>query len=191
MDLAEQFHYDPTTGTITRLSTGVTTGELHYDYRKGVKHIKCVRVITTTKKYSAHRLAWFLMTGAWPTKAIDHIDGDPTNNKWENLREVTHQENLHNLVHLRRNNTSGFPGVNWDIMGRKFRAQIGYGFTKYYLGLYQTAEHAAHVVYAVKCFLHPTAPRRPPNTNLPPDVVAAVEAAALERFFLDNPTLAK
>jgi hypothetical protein len=191
MDLNLEFAYTPATGTITRYSTGVITGELHYDYRKGVKRIKCVRVTTTTKKYSAHRLAWFLMTGAWPTKPIDHIDGDPTNNKWENLREVTVQENNHNLTKLSRLNTTGFTGVVWDEKLTQFRAQIRCGNKTYYLGLHPTAEHAAHAVYAVKCHIHPTAPRRPPATSLPSETAAIIEATALERFLLRNPTLTK
>ncbi len=190
-DLVAQFHYNPDTGVITRRSTGHTNWAVHYDNRVKPKRAKYLRVTTTTKNYAAHRLAWFLMTGAWPTKPIDHIDGDTTNNKWENLREVTSQENSHNLAKLNRTNTTGFAGVNWDEHHQQFRAQIRCGYTKYYIGLYPTAEHAAHAAYAVKCHLHPTAPRRPPTTALPPEVAGLTEATALARFLLRNPSLAK
>lgn len=41
---------------------------------------------------------WKIMTGEWPRPGymIDHIDGDPTNNTWENYREVTPTQNAIN-----------------------------------------------------------------------------------------------
>jgi hypothetical protein len=34
-------------------------------------------------------LAWLYMTGAWPDGEIEHIDGDPLNDRWSNLRLKT------------------------------------------------------------------------------------------------------
>jgi hypothetical protein len=57
------------------------------------------RVITIDGvNYPAHRLAWLYVTGRWPHPEIDHIDGDRTNNRFANLREVTHSENMRNPV---------------------------------------------------------------------------------------------
>lgn len=56
-------------------------------------------------QYNAARLAWFYMTGRWPTE-IDHIDRNPSNDKWLNLREVTHKENFAN-TNLRNNKNTG------------------------------------------------------------------------------------
>ena len=47
------------------------------------------------KKVQAHRLAWFLTYGYWP-RVIDHINRVRTDNRIENLREVTHKENQRN-----------------------------------------------------------------------------------------------
>jgi hypothetical protein len=58
----------------------------------------------------AHR-AIFLMHHGYLPHEIDHIDGNPLNNRIENLREVTKSENLSNTK-IYRNNTSGTKGVS-------------------------------------------------------------------------------
>jgi len=42
------------------------------------------------------RLCWLVHTGDWPKYTIDHIDRDPLNNKWDNLRDVTQKVNNSN-----------------------------------------------------------------------------------------------
>ena len=46
--------------------------------------------------HHAHRLAYALGTGAWPKQIIDHINRDPSDNRLENLRDVSQSENLKN-----------------------------------------------------------------------------------------------
>lgn len=60
--------------------------------------------------YKNHRLIWLWHFGEWPSKGIDHIDGDPLNNNIGNLRNVTHKENGRNSKRG-SNNTSGVSGV--------------------------------------------------------------------------------
>ena len=72
--------------------------------------------------YLAHRLAWLYMTGEWPEQ-IDHINHDRDDNKWRNLREATSLENNKNSS-INKNNTSGFTGVYWSKLERKWKAQI-------------------------------------------------------------------
>lgn len=44
----------------------------------------------------AHRLAWLLHYGKWPTFELDHINGNPTDNRIVNLRDVPHAANQRN-----------------------------------------------------------------------------------------------
>ena len=87
--------------------------------------------------YRAHRVAWLLHTGEVPgDMQIDHIDGDPTNNRISNLRLVTHRENgINQRKH--KNNTSGVMGLYWHKKAGKWAVQISeFGKIKY-LGLFE------------------------------------------------------
>lgn len=92
------------------------------------------------KKYRAHRLAWMYMTGEWPEHEIDHRDGIPWHNQWGNLREATRSDNCANSD--RALGESGFRGVKFDPSTRTWRARIGHGYRRQYLGAYSTAEEA-------------------------------------------------
>lgn len=71
----------------------------------------------------AHRAAWAIYHGEWPTHRIDHIDGNPGNNRIENLRDVTQAENMRNISR-RSDNTSGATGVYWRKQRMKWGAYI-------------------------------------------------------------------
>lgn len=70
----------------------------------------------------AHRVIWKLMTGSDPIQ-VDHIDGDRSNNRWTNLRNVTASENRRNTAR-RSDNTSGVVGVFWNKQTKKWSANI-------------------------------------------------------------------
>ena len=50
-------------------------------------------ILIDKKDYLAHRLAWLWYYGRWPEDQIDHINHNPDDNRIENLREVSNQEN--------------------------------------------------------------------------------------------------
>jgi len=101
------------------------------------------RVISINyRRYRAHRLAWMYVTSGWPVAEIDHIDCNPGNNRFNNLREATHAENIHNS-RKRSNNTSGVKGVYWDKCNRKWCVQIRNRGTQKHIGLFDTIESAA------------------------------------------------
>nr|WP_175479900.1 HNH endonuclease signature motif containing protein [Paracoccus homiensis] len=71
----------------------------------------------------AHRVAWAVIHGRWPNGEIDHINGDRSDNRLANLREVTKRENHRNMA-IRSDNTSGVTGVYWAREKGKWAAYI-------------------------------------------------------------------
>lgn len=72
---------------------------------------------------------------------IDHINGKPNDNRIENLRVVTHEENMKN-VKLPSNNTSGHKGVYYNKLERKWKAMIRKNKKQIHLGTFDTKEEA-------------------------------------------------
>jgi hypothetical protein len=75
---------------------------------------------------------------------IDHVNGDPADNRLENLRLATHQQNLCNK--RRGRNNSGLKGVYLRPNG-KFTASVAFNQRSFYLGCFDTAGEA-HAAYA-------------------------------------------
>lgn len=119
--LNARFAYDPETGVIVHkvnrnsVLAGQVAGNLEAN--------GYVRVKVRGHKVLAHRLAVLLMTGAWPTGEIDHVNRDKSDNRWVNLREASSSANNHNRS-LFRNNTSGAKGVQWRRQLGKWQAII-------------------------------------------------------------------
>jgi phage-related protein len=73
---------------------------------------------------------------------VDHRDGDGLNNQRSNLRVCTHQQNMHNTK-LRKTNSSGYRGVYWNKMSRKWQAYIRHDGQQQYLGVFVDIKDAA------------------------------------------------
>jgi hypothetical protein len=110
------------------------------------------RIKIKGRHYRSHHLAWFYMTGKWCSAMIDHCDGNPSNNRWANLRRATASQNCANR-RVHRNNKCGFKGVVWSHIGR-WRATVYKNGRKHHLGSFATPEdaHAAYVTAARKLF---------------------------------------
>ena len=79
----------------------------------------CIRLKGQHLPIRLHRLVWVLVYGRFPTQ-IDHINGVETDNRIENLREVSAKENADNRVWAwKPNSRTGLPGVYKD--GSDFR----------------------------------------------------------------------
>lgn len=91
----------------------------------------------------AHRVVWAIVNGEWPNGSIDHINGDPRDNRIENLRVATAVDQNRNQ-RLQSNNKSGCVGVYWSKAARKWAAQIGDSGKMVYLGLFDRKEDAVN-----------------------------------------------
>lgn len=140
-------HADPETGVFTRLVTTsprAKAGDVAGSISNGYVWIRVDRC-----RYSAHRLMWLYVTGAWPVAEIDHINGVRSDNRFANLREATSSQNKANIGRL-PSNTSGFKGVHWHRRDRWWQARIAIDGHRMSLGYYRTPAqaHAAYVAAA-------------------------------------------
>ena len=137
MDLGDIITYDPTTGLFKWIdiegSHNCRKMRGWFDPNQNGGGYR--RIMVNGKKYYAHRLAVRLMTGSFPEKEVDHIDRNPSNNKWCNLRCC--DRTVNNL------NTRG-KGVS--KVGSKYRAYVTYNNKKHHLGYFNDKEEALQVV---------------------------------------------
>ncbi len=118
--LKQWIHYNPDTGVFTRLKVlspkrqALVGKPMLNRPKRGY-----VRIQIEGRTYPAHRLAWLYITGAWPKDTIDHINREPFDNRWCNLREATLIQQLGNIpvpdhkTHGRHGKKSGVRGVYW------------------------------------------------------------------------------
>jgi hypothetical protein len=147
--LKKLVRYDPDTGVFTKLTRrgrggyGAVMGQTDREGR--------VAICVAYKTYYAHRLAWFYMTGLWPVGCIDHIDGDPGNNRFANLRDVPSAMNSQNRKAANANRLYDLPlGVYPAKGGKTFEAQACINRVKYRLGRFPTPELASEAYIAFR-----------------------------------------
>ena len=128
--------YDPETGVFTwkvstsrRVKAGSPDGGGY------------LRISVQSRRYLAHRLAWFYVYGTWPEDQLDHINRNRSDNRIANLRDVSHKQN-HQNAGKRSDNTSGHPGVSWHKRDSKWQAQIKHSYKRIHLGYFKTMEEA-------------------------------------------------
>lgn len=90
--------------------------------------------------YQSHRLAWIYSYGEEP-KCIDHINGNPLDNRLLNLRNVTQKTNARNQK-MNKTNSSGFAGVSWCKNKKKWMAQIKVNQKTKFLGYFANISDA-------------------------------------------------
>jgi hypothetical protein len=100
------------------------------------------------KTYRLHKLIWLYQTGHYPNRLefIDHIDHDPENNTWINLRLITPSESQKNHSKQKRNN-SDYTGVliRKGPKGSTYRVQVS--------STYKTLEEAIAIRDQVRAVL--------------------------------------
>lgn len=88
------------------------------------------------KLYRFHRLAWLWFYGEWPVHPIDHINGDPADNRIDNLRLATPLENMRNMKKSKAN-LSGHVGVSWKPSAKLWQARIKVKHKSIHLGYFK------------------------------------------------------
>ena len=145
------------------------TGRLFWKKKRGNKHTGQtagsvdthghVRIELFGKTIGAHRAAWIVATGHNPLGVVDHINGDPADNRIVNLREATMSENLHNQRRAHKHNKTGILGVQWRPSKNKFRARIVVSGKEIHLGHFDRVEDAQKAYLDAKAKLHDFAPK--------------------------------
>lgn len=102
--------------------------------------------------YKLHRLVWLWHHGEFPSAHIDHINGNPSDNRIENLRAATSGENAQNQRKARTTNTLGVQGV--CKVGNRYRAAVHKDYKKHHLGYFDTPEEAHSAYLDAKRHLH-------------------------------------
>lgn len=143
-ELKELLHYDEATGIFTRLKAlsrkckvgervGSVTGDGYLNAR------------LNRAPYMLHRLAWLYVYGSFPKKLIDHINGNPADNRICNLREATNSENLKNSK-LPITSTSGVKGVYWKEKYQYWEVYCRIDGKTKYGGSFKTLQEASVAV---------------------------------------------
>lgn len=139
--LRELVIYDPETGVFTtRLGSHQRPAGAVIGISNGQGRLL---LFLDGRKYYAHRMAW-LYTHGWCPTIIDHADGDPLNNRLENLRQASRSQNRANSG---ANRGRTLPkGVYRS--GSRFQAQVRVRGRLIALGSFSTATEASSAYQA-------------------------------------------
>lgn len=143
-DFKKYVSYNPDTGTFTRIA--VLNDNPSHQWRVGdtvgnQSSNGYIEVSVGDIKFQAHKLAWYFVHGVYPDFYLDHVNGDKTDNRIENLRESSPLINMRNRG-KNKNNSTGFNGVYVAASGR-FRARIKINGKLINIGTFDTAEEAS------------------------------------------------
>ena len=169
-DIRDYLAYNPETGDFhwikprtNRVKVGDKAGYMRPD---GYCLHRCMG-----KCYYAHRLAWWFVHGEMPPAEIDHINGNPSDNRIANLRLATHAEN-HKNRRAEVGGSSRYKGVSLFARTGRWKAEVvGNGQSKY-LGYFDTELQAAKAYDLAAFALHGSFARL--NFHSPPDPLAGM-----------------
>lgn len=141
--LASLVSYDPATGEMRWAKTISYCGKARIGALVGGPNRGAQYVGYAGKTYGVHQLAWFIVTGQKPERGlvIDHINGDPFDNRFANLRRCTQAENSRNAVAKKK--ALPFKGVHFYKRDRKWAAGIMLNRQRKHLGYFASAYEAA------------------------------------------------
>lgn len=136
---------------------GFTGRKAGYRWTSKESRTAYIHITVDKVEIKAHRAAWAIFYGEWPSGDIDHINGNGTDNRIKNLRIAICSQNQAN-VRTRLDNTSGIKGVSWHSRAGKWAAAIQKtenGVTKRYnLGYFSSINEAAEALRLKREHLH-------------------------------------
>lgn len=144
-DIFDLLSYDPLSGTVTwkvNRAGGVKAGDVA-GWNNGNRGYR--RISIRENRAYAHHVAWLFITGEWPEDEIDHENGNPADNRAENLRPASRTENNRN-TRARKHNRVGLKGVRETPQPGVWSARIRLYGREIYLGRYRSP-HEAHQAY--------------------------------------------
>lgn len=124
--------------------TGTLAGSIH---KTGYRHITLFNRIE-----KAHRLIFMLHHGYVPNE-IDHINGDRSDNRIENLRETTRSQNQYNKG-MCKSNTSGHRGVSWHRKSNAWQVRVDVAGKRHMIGYFKDLDAAAAAAKEARERLH-------------------------------------
>jgi len=138
-NIRQYLKYNPDDGTFVWIKA---RSKIRVGTQAGSNHPEGYRVIRFDgKPYLAHRLAFYFMTGALPKLEVDHINGNRSDNRWLNLREVTRRQNQFNR---RQRGKVPYKGDCFDKSRGKYLASMSINGNFKNLGRFGTPEEAHH-----------------------------------------------
>lgn len=143
-----------------------STGYLHYRQNRGIKKAGDIAGgknggrgggywtihISGFGSIKAHRIIWCFVEGYFPEQEIDHINGNPLDNRWCNLRLVSKVCNLRNS-RVYTTNSSGVKGVTWSNLENQWCSRIQSNGKSYFLGWFSDFTEAVCHRYAAEQML--------------------------------------
>jgi hypothetical protein len=146
--IKELFYYDDGNLYWKIAKQGVAVGR---KVGNGIKN-KYLQVMVNRKGYLVHRLIATLHYGDFEG-LVDHIDGDTRNNKIENLRIVTMEQNLWNAKRS-KTNTTGIKGVSYIVSKQKYQATICIKGKNKNIGYFSSLTEAEQAIKKARQKLH-------------------------------------
>ena len=134
------------TPTGPRVKKGAIAGGMKND---GYRYITL-----RNKAYPAHRLIYLYWNGHMPF-FVDHINGIKEDNKIDNLRAATRNQNGQNIP-LKKNNSSGVKNVSWEKQSERWQVQLTINGKPRHFGCYKDLELASLIAYEAREKFHGT-----------------------------------
>ena len=144
--------YDPETGVFTWIIS--PKYNIYAGTRAGLTTKRGCRVIGVAGfgQVKEHHLVWLYVFGRWPyyDKVIDHINGNPQDNRFSNLREVSRSVNSQNM----RMHREGRAAIHFDKSRKKWMSYINSNGKRTYLGRFVDKRDAEKAYFEAKQKLH-------------------------------------